>query len=110
MPNPFKNKPTSQDNEKLAKALKKKAFLVDVRTPGEFAEGHVQGSTNIPLDTVPENVKEFEDKDEIVVFCRSGSRSGKAKEFLENQGVKNILNGGGWKNVEQVKTAVEDEQ
>ena len=38
------------------------AFLVDVRTPGEFAQGHVQGSVNIPLNTVGAQLKKFQNK------------------------------------------------
>jgi phage shock protein E len=44
------------------------AFLVDVRTPGEFAEGHVKGSVNIPLDSIQSQLSLFKDKKNIVVF------------------------------------------
>ena len=77
------------------------AFLVDVRTPGEFAEGHVIGSVNIPLDTVPNEVEKFKNKKNIIVFCRSGNRSGQAKTILEANGISNVTNSGSWEEVNQ---------
>ena len=77
------------------------AFLVDVRTPGEFAEGHVIGSVNIPLDKVTMELEKFKNKKDIIVFCRSGNRSGQAKTILEQQGIVNVTNGGSWEEVNQ---------
>ena len=77
------------------------AFLVDVRTPGEFAEGHVKGSVNIPLDRVQNQLAKFKNKKNIIVFCRSGGRSSQAKSILEQNGFTNVVNGGTWNNVSQ---------
>ena len=77
------------------------AFLVDVRSPGEFSQGHVKGSVNIPLDTVQSSLAQFKDKKNIVVFCRSGIRSGLAKTILEQNGFSNVVNGGTWEDVNQ---------
>lgn len=77
------------------------AFLVDVRTPGEFAEGHAKGSVNIPLDKVTMELAKFKNKKNIIVFCRSGNRSGQAKTILEQQGITNVTNGGTWEAVNQ---------
>ena len=85
----------------LQRIIKEGAFLVDVRTPGEFAEGHVKSSVNIPLDTVPNQLAQFKNKKNIVVFCRSGGRSSQAKSFLEQNGFTNIVNGGTWDYVNQ---------
>jgi phage shock protein E len=79
--------------------IKEGAFLVDVRTEDEFAEGHVNGSTNIPLDQVSSQFDQFKGKEQIVVFCRSGNRSGQAKMILEQNGFKNVINGGTWQDV-----------
>ena len=77
------------------------AFLVDVRTPEEFESGHVHASVNIPLDEVTDRLDEFSGKDHIIVFCRSGSRSGMAKAILAQAGITNVTNGGSWQNVNQ---------
>ncbi len=80
----------------LKNVIEQGAFLVDVRTPGEFLEGHVKGSVNIPLDTVPAQLAKFKDKKNIIVFCRSGARSSQAKSILEQNGFTNVINGGTW--------------
>lgn len=77
------------------------AFLVDVRTAGEFAGGHVKGSVNIPLDKVSSQLAKFKGKKNIIVFCRSGNRSAQAKLILENNGYSNVTNGGTWTSVAQ---------
>ena len=86
-------------NDELAKLVKDGAFLVDVRTPAEFAGGSAKGAVNIPLDNVSRDTKKFEGKNHIVVFCRSGNRSGQAKSILEQKGFKNVTNGGTWQDV-----------
>ena len=85
----------------LAEIIKQGAFLVDVRTPEEFAEGSVPGAVNIPLDILPGKLAEFKGKEHTVLFCRSGARSGMAKTFLENNGLRGVVNGGSWQNVNQ---------
>lgn len=87
-------------NENLATLVSEGAFLVDVRTPEEFAEGNVKESTNIPLDQIAVNLDKFKEKENIVVFCRSGNRSGQAKSILEQNGFKNVINGGTWQDIE----------
>lgn len=77
----------------------KGTFLVDVRTPAEFAEGSAKGAVNIPLDKVEAELEQFKGKEAIVVFCRSGNRSGQAKYILEQKGIQNVINGGTWQNV-----------
>tara|TARA_R110002124_G_scaffold91941_3_gene233809 strand:- start:1310 stop:1579 length:270 start_codon:yes stop_codon:yes gene_type:complete len=83
----------------MENVIKEGAFLVDVRTEAEFAEGHVNGSTNIPLDQVADQFEKFKGKEQIIVFCRSGNRSGQAKMILEQNGFKNVINGGTWQDV-----------
>ncbi|GAC1312852.1 MAG: rhodanese-like domain-containing protein [Mucilaginibacter sp.] len=85
----------------LESVIQKGAFLVDVRTPGEFASGHVKGSVNIPLDSIPAQLAKFKNKKNIIVYCQSGGRSSQAKSLLEKNGVENVINGGGWTNVNQ---------
>lgn len=92
----------NKDNVQLSTAIKEGAFLVDVRTPGEFSAGSVKGAINIPLDTVANQLPKFKGKKNIIVFCRSGNRSSQAKSMLEQNGFHNVINGGTWQNVKNV--------
>jgi rhodanese-related sulfurtransferase len=63
------------------------ARLVDVRTPGEFASGHIPGAINIPLQELQGRLRELEPKDAtVVLYCRSGHRSGNAARLLKGAG------------------------
>lgn len=97
-----KNLFSNQSSEGLKTIITNNAFLVDVRTPQEFAEGHVQGSVNIPLDQVANQLEKFKNHDNIIVFCRSGNRSGQALQILKENGFSNVVNGGTWENVESI--------
>ena len=77
------------------------AMLVDVRNPDEYKSGHVKGSVNIPLDQISQRLDRFKNKNTIVVFCRSGARSKMAQSILKSNGVTNVINGGGWQEVNQ---------
>jgi phage shock protein E len=85
----------------LKSIIEQGAFLVDVREPGEFAGGTAKGAVNIPLGNVASQLEKFKGKENIVVFCRSGNRSGQAKVILEQNGIKNVVNGGTWEAVNQ---------
>lgn len=86
-------------SDNLEIVMSKKPFLVDVRTPAEFAQGHPKGSVNIPLDKIQNQIAKFKGKEAIVVFCRSGNRSSQAKSILEANGISEVVNGGTWQNV-----------
>jgi phage shock protein E len=74
--------------------------IIDVRSFMEYQMGHVSGSVNIPLNEIPQHVTEFNSATGPLVFCcASGNRSGQAVYYLEESGVKNVINGGGWMNV-----------
>lgn len=74
------------------------ALLVDVRTPEEFAAGHLEGALNIPHDQTEARLAEYgTDKSaSIVVYCRSGRRSGIAEDILTKNGFTAVHNGGGY--------------
>lgn len=74
------------------------ALVVDVRTTGEFASGHIQGAINIPYDVIADEIQKHDaDKSHpIIVYCHSGSRSGAAKRSLLNAGYTNVINGGSY--------------
>ena len=82
------------DNSGITEAIREGAYLVDVRTPAEFSAGSVRGAVNIPLSEIKNKLSKFKGKKNIIVFCRSGSRSGEAKRILEQNGFQNVINGG----------------
>lgn len=94
----FSSAPTVDLNEVIAR----KPFLVDVRTPAEFAEGHPKGALNIPLDKITSSLHKFKGKADIVVFCRSGGRSSQAKSILTANGFTNVTDAGPWDNVASI--------
>ena len=76
------------------------AVLVDVRTSDEFSEGHLQGAVNVPYEEVVDWVAQQQDitlDSDIVLYCHSGKRSGKAEKWLQNREYQNALNAGGYK-------------
>lgn len=77
------------------------ALLVDVRTPEEFSAGHLEGAINIPHDQTLARLTEYPgDKDRsIVVYCRSGNRSGQAYKILVEQGFAGTHNAGGYEDI-----------
>ncbi len=103
MLNLLKNLLGHGDSAELSQAIKDGAYLVDVRTPGEYASGSVKGAVNIPLDKLQAELPKLKSKKNIVVFCRSGGRSGQAKAILNNSGFTNVMNGGTWENVKRAK-------
>ncbi|MCO5232707.1 MAG: rhodanese-like domain-containing protein [Chitinophagales bacterium] len=99
----LKNLTKNNGNLELVDAIKNNAYLVDVRTRGEFSMGSVKGAINIPLDEIQKHVGTLKKKESIVVFCQSGGRSGMARDFLIKNGIKNVINGGPWVNVNRIK-------
>lgn len=73
------------------------AIWIDVRSAGEYQSGHVSQAVNIPHTEIAMRIEEVtRDKDaEILVYCRSGRRSGIARETLLNLGYTNVVNLGG---------------
>lgn len=72
------------------------AQVVDVRTTQEFDSGHLEGSINIPLNDIENNIDKIKSLNkDIVVVCASGIRSRKAIDILSNKGIS-INNGGSW--------------
>lgn len=66
------------------------AFVLDVRQPEEWAEYHVPDSTLIPLGELPNRLNELPRDREIVVVCRSGNRSGQARDILLDAGFTQV--------------------
>jgi rhodanese-related sulfurtransferase len=71
------------------------ALVVDVRSSSEYQTGHFPGAVNIPFDQIGARIAELGEKGKpIVVYCRSGRRSGIAKDRLDKAGFTNVVNGG----------------
>lgn len=80
----------------FAQLVKDGAVILDVRTPGEYAGGHIKGSKNIPLQSIQQNLSKISKDKVIITCCASGMRSGSAKSILLSNGFKEVHNGGGW--------------
>ncbi len=88
-------------DDEIQEYLNKGAVVIDVRTIAEFEQGHVDGSHNIVLDTIPIRVEEIKALgDSFIAVCRSGARSGTAADFLTDNGL-DIINGGPWQDVDK---------
>lgn len=68
------------------------ALLIDVREPDEWAAGHVAGAKHIPLGQLPSRLAEVPRDREVLLFCRSGNRSGTATALLREQGYDRAMN------------------
>lgn len=80
-----------------ATLVKQGAVILDVRTKGEYAGGHIRGSVNIPVDQLSNNMQRFSDKNKVIITCcASGMRSGSAKSILKSKGYTQVHNGGSW--------------
>lgn len=66
------------------------AVLLDVRTPAEFASGHIDGARNIPVDQIAARSKEIDKATPVVVYCRSGARSAAAANTLRGLGFAKV--------------------
>lgn len=84
--------------------LKKKDWLViDVRTAEEFEAGHLKGAYNIPHDQIAEKIGSVTTNKEapLLLYCRSGRRSGIAQSVLEGLGYTHITNAGAYDNLKR---------
>ena len=74
-------------------------IVIDVRTAREFKAGHIEGAVNIPYDEIEDGIKKLgkiNSKTRILVYCRSGRRSGIALDTLTQEGYLRVTNGGGF--------------
>lgn len=80
----------------LPELKKNGATLVDVRSPGEFANGNAPGTINIPLQELGSRLNEIPKSSPVVLCCASGTRSGMAKLILKKNGYPKVHNIGAW--------------
>lgn len=65
--------------------------IIDVRTPAEYNDGHIIGAVNKPYDEIDKLMNNIPKDKQIVLYCRSGRRSGIAAKTLQGMGYKKIL-------------------
>lgn len=71
------------------------AIILDVRTPEEFASGHIENAYNLPLQSLQYQLTNLDKSAAYVVYCRSGNRSEQALKLMNNTGFGRVHNGGG---------------
>lgn len=79
-------------------AIEEGAVILDVRTPEEYAAGHLRGSRNLDLadPRFADQVKELDQDLSYVVYCATGNRAGQAIEVMRRKGITMVVNGGGY--------------
>ena len=84
-----------------AQPARAQGVWIDVRTPEEFKEGHLQGAVNIPVDQITANIARVAPNKNAPVnlYCRSGKRAGIAKQELEKLGYTRVTNHGGYQDL-----------
>lgn len=96
-------------SEKLAEiiaAADSNTYLVDVRTEAEYNAGAIPTAINIPFDVIADNLPTEDRSARIIVYCRSGNRSGIAQDTLEELGFTDVMNFGAvsnWKGELEVR-------
>ncbi|MBL7683815.1 MAG: rhodanese-like domain-containing protein [Flavipsychrobacter sp.] len=88
----------------LGELINNGAVIVDVRTPGEYAGGHIKGSLNIPVDQLKTKMSSLKKEKVIITCCASGMRSASARGILKANGFAEVHNGGSWMNLRKYKS------
>ena len=87
-------------SESIQEFIEKGAVIIDVRSPGEFAGGHIKGSKNIPLNEISSKIDEIKEHNKpVITCCASGMRSSQATSILKQNGI-DAINGGGWQSLQ----------
>lgn len=89
--------------ENAAGRTQRTGVWIDVRSPEEFATGHLAGATNIPHDEIAGRIAALvpDKSTEIHLYCRSGRRSGLAREVLLGQGYTKVTNDGAYEDLKK---------
>ncbi len=86
----------NKKSEAIKELVAKGALIIDVRSPAEFKDGHIQGSQNIPLQSIADKADKIKKTGKpVIVCCASGMRSAQAAGILKSKGIV-CENGGGW--------------
>lgn len=82
----------SRDLQTVLNAAPGSVFLLDVRTPREYAAGRIPGSVLIPMNQVPSRLAEIPKDKRVVVVCASGARSAAVADYLQRNGYPDAVN------------------
>jgi phage shock protein E len=86
----------SDASQKAHQMVSAGAALIDVRTPAEYAAGHIEGARNIPVQELAQRLSEVGPKETpVVLYCKSGARSEMAAQMLRQAGWREVFNLGG---------------
>jgi rhodanese-related sulfurtransferase len=80
--------------------VKQGAIILDVRSPGEYKQGHIKGSLNTPLNDLSQHITKLKKDTTIITCCASGMRSACKKSILKSNGFIQVHNGGGWSSLQ----------
>ena len=82
------------EKEELESYIKQGATIIDVRSPQEYKEGHINGAISIPDYQIKKEIeKQIPNKEELIVlYCTTGHRSQRAQQILEDLGYVNVYN------------------
>lgn len=87
---------TGNKTDKINDFTSRGAVIIDVRTKGEYNQGAIPGSKNIPLQIINSQIAAIKKLNKpVITCCASGMRSGNAASILNSNGIETI-NGGGW--------------
>ena len=89
--------PAEMITPEIIAAIESQALIVDVRTPEEFADGHYPGAINIPHESILDGLNQLDVTADtaVILYCRSGNRSGQAEQVLQKKGFTETRNAGG---------------
>jgi rhodanese-related sulfurtransferase len=85
----------------FAQHLNEGAIILDVRSPAEFENRHIEGAINIPLNTLTKKMNQLQKDKVIITCCASGVRSASAKNILKLNDFTQVFNGGGWRSLQR---------
>ena len=79
----------------LQQIIREGGQLIDVRSPVEFSQGALRGAINMPINSFQYLKDSIDSSKPVVLYCRTGARSGMAKNYLEQLGFDQVHNIGG---------------
>ena len=87
--------------EQIQEFVDKGAIILDVRTKGEWDNGHIKNAKHVPLDQLRNQLPKIKKMNKpVITCCASGARSGQAAQILKSNNIE-AINGGGWSSLQR---------